>query len=103
MEGEFDRECNEYGCFPVDEQWGRVKHMLLVQAEEKHHKRELKMLGEKWSQICIENGLENPERMLIKLAPKVRDMEKRVHVRLKRHVEEGKKKCIYIYKVVRKE
>ncbi|WP_438640865.1 hypothetical protein, partial [Plesiomonas sp.] len=77
---EFEREWEEYGCTPVTTQWGNVVDMLMAQSEPKNHKKGKKVWESKWSQICIENGWENPERMLIKLAPKVRDMEKRAHV-----------------------
>ncbi len=84
---EFERECEEYGCPPVTMQWDNVVDMLLAQSEPKNHKKEKKIWEDKWSQICIENGWDNPDKTLVSLAPKVRDMEKKVHMRLKKHVE----------------
>ncbi len=84
---EFERECEEYGCPPVTAQWGNVIDMLLAQSEPKNHKKEKKIWEKKWSQICIENVWDNPDKKSVALAPKVRDMEKRAHLRLKRHEE----------------
>lgn len=42
---------------------------------QKHHKRERKMLEEKWSQICEDNGWESEPR--VPLAPKIRAMERK--------------------------
>ncbi len=72
---EFERECEEYGCPPVTTQWGKVVDMLLAQAKPKNHKKEKRMCESKWSQICIENGWDNPDKMsvallcLIKITP----------------------------------
>ncbi len=74
---EFERECEEYGCPPVTMQWGNVVDMLLAQSEPKNHKKEKKIWENKWSQICIENGWDNPNKMSVALAPKIRAMEKK--------------------------
>ncbi len=68
---EFERECEEYGCPPVTTQWGNVVDMLLAQSEPKNHKKEKKIWENKWSQICIENGWDNPDKMSVALAPRV--------------------------------
>ncbi len=68
---EFERECEEYGCPPVTKQWGNVIDMLMAQTEPKNLKKEGKMWEKKWSQICIENGWDNPDKMLVLLAPKL--------------------------------
>ncbi len=94
---EFERECEEYGCPPVTKQWGNVIDMLMAQTEPKNQKREGKMWEKKWSQICIESGWDNPEKISVALAPKIRDMEKRAHDKLKRHVE-GEDKVKWINK-----
>ncbi len=94
---EFERECEEYGCSPILAQWGNVIDMLMAQTEPKNQKREEKMWEKKWSQICIESGWDNPEKISVALAPKIRDMEKRAHDKLKRHVE-GEDKVKWINK-----
>ncbi len=94
---EFERECEEYGCSPILAQWGNVIDMLMAQTEPKNQKREGKMWEKKWSQICIESGWDNPEKISVALAPKIRDMEKRAHDKLKRHVE-GEDKVKWINK-----
>ncbi len=68
---EFERECEEYGCPPVTKQWGNVIDMLMAQTEPKNQKKEEKMWEKKWSQICIESGWDNPEKMSVALAPKL--------------------------------
>ncbi len=94
---EFERECEEYGCPPVTKQWGNVIDMLMAQTEPKNQKKEGKIWEKKWSQICIESGWDNPEKISVALAPKIRDMEKRAHDKLKRHVE-GEDKVKWINK-----
>ncbi len=94
---EFEREGEEYGCSPILAQWGNVIDMLMAQTEPKNQKREGKMWEKKWSQICIESGWDNPEKISVALAPKIRDMEKRAHDKLKRHVE-GEDKVKWINK-----
>ncbi len=94
---EFEREGEEYRCSPILAQWGNVIDMLMAQTEPKNQKREGKMWEKKWSQICIESGWDNPEKISVALAPKIRDMEKRVHDKLKRHVE-GEDKVKWINK-----
>ncbi len=68
---EFERECEEYGCPPVTTQWDNVVDVLLAQSEPKNHKKEKKIWENKWSQICIENGWDNPDKMSVALAPRV--------------------------------
>lgn len=82
---EFQKECDEYGCLPIEVQWGRVVDMLIAQAEPKNHKKDRKIWESKWSQICIENIWDEPDKMFTPLAPKTMDMEKMSHVRLKKH------------------
>ncbi len=74
--------------------------MLLAQAMPKDHKKEEKIWEIKWSQMCIENGWDDPDKISVTLAPNIRDMEKRVYMRLKKHVESkgkvnwmNRKKC----------
>ncbi len=50
--------------------------------------------------MCIENGWDDPDKISVTLAPKIRDMEKRAYMRLKKHVESkgkvnwmNRKKC----------
>lgn len=89
MEGEFDRECEEYGCVPVNEQWDRVADMQLAQIEVKHHKKERKIMEKKWSQICQDYMWDKPPA--VPLAPKIREMEKKAHMRVKEHEGKGDK------------
>ncbi len=44
---------------------GNVVDMLLAQSEPKNHKKEKKIWENKWSQICIENGWDNPDKMSV--------------------------------------
>ncbi len=92
---EFEHECEEYGCSPILAQWGNVVDMLVAQSEPKNHKKEKKIWENKWSQMCIENGWDDPDKNLEPLAPKVRNMEKRAHMRFKKHVE-GKGKTNWL-------
>ncbi len=60
---EFERECEEYGCSPILAQWGNVVDMLMAQTEPKNQKKKREECGKnEWSQMCIENGWDNPTK-----------------------------------------
>ncbi len=73
---DYPNECEEYGCPSIVKQWSNVVDMLLAQAMPKDHKKEEKIWENKWSQMCIENGWDDPDKMSVALAPKIRAMEK---------------------------
>ncbi|XP_057183522.1 uncharacterized protein LOC130564356 [Triplophysa rosa] len=88
---EFQKECDEYGCPPVLVQWQNVTDMLLAQAEPKDRKQRQKEIDKCWVALCDECGWESAEKVMTPLAPKVREMEKKAHCKLRRHVEEKDK------------
>ncbi len=50
---------------------GQCSRYVTAQSEPKNHKKEKKIWEKKWSQICIETGWDNPDKMSVLLAPKL--------------------------------
>ncbi|XP_057191231.1 uncharacterized protein LOC130555220 [Triplophysa rosa] len=88
---EFQKECDEYGCSPVTVQWQNVTNMLLAQTEPKDRKQRQKEIDKCWVALCDDCGWENAEKVMIPIAPTIREMEKKAHSKLRRHIEEKDK------------
>lgn len=68
-------------------QWQNVTDMLLAQTEPKDKKQRQKEIDNCWVVLCDNYGWDNTQEVKTQLAPKIREMEKKAHSKLRRHVE----------------